>query len=228
VQKPINLANPKKQAAPSNVTQRHLVLYGAAALTAVFLFVAMILSHVYAKSEIARLQKEKQEGESVLSMNGQELADVDAYREWEQTTVPWLDELYDLSARNPYKEKLRINQLHATTVASVKKGTVKDRAIGKISIRGVDPSDPKGDKNYLFLMLDPLKRDPHLTVTNTQTTLKDKLNEFSFDINVYKQEAKRYTTQLVVPPRPVAQTTKAKEDPPPDGPDEGDPEGGNQ
>src|SRR5207248_6797575 len=38
--------------------------------------------------------------------------DVAALKEWDQTTVPWLDELYDLSARMDFRENFRLTRLN--------------------------------------------------------------------------------------------------------------------
>jgi Tfp pilus assembly PilM family ATPase len=228
IQKPVNLATPKRQAAPSNVTQRHLVLYGAAALTAALLVAVMVFANVRARSEIARLTTEKIAGENELSTNKQERANVDAYREWEQTTVPWLDEFYDLSARNPYREKFRINQLQATTLSTTgpKKAGSKDAVyIGKITMTGVDPSDPSKGDNYLKALVDSMSNDRHLVVQNIDTKKpNDKSNnrDFTIDILIARQDAKKYTTHLVVPSRPIVRAKDKEELPNPEvEPDDG-------
>src|SRR5262249_57394206 len=78
-------------------------------------------------------------------------SEVAALREWEQTTVRWLDELYDLAARMDQREGFRINQLSMNLAqrsdagpAGAKKGAGKDLFAGQIKLSGVVPADQDG------------------------------------------------------------------------------------
>ena len=219
VQQPINLATPKRQTPPSNVNRRNALIYGAAALAVVVVLAIMIFTHMQKRSEIARLTREKIESDNFLAKNAQERAEVDYYKEWERSTVPWLDEFYDLAARNPFKEEFRVKDLQAISIASTapKKGAAKDATpIGKIILTGVDPTK-KGE--YLTALLEAMGGDAHITprVSTTKADAKG-ANEYLMEILISKQDAKKYTTQLIVPPprgRQPSAKNKAEPIPPP-------------
>jgi hypothetical protein len=213
VERPVNLFTPKRQIAPTSVTRQRGMFYGAAAVLLAVFFIGMT-AYILARkrAEITDLMSEKTELESQLVVNAQERADLDAYKEWEQTTIPWLDELYDLTARYPYKEGFRINNLSATTIgsSSAKKNS-KDGAVGTIALNGIAPGK-KGfeDVHELF---SSMARDAHVraTIGDIGASRSDKTPQtFTMKIDIFKQAANRYDTHLVVPPPLIAKKDEAK------------------
>jgi hypothetical protein len=206
-QKPVNLSTPKRSSAPVSITRQRAMVYGAAAAL-VLLGAIAGMYYVLAdrRAKIAELSALKEQQSTMLSQYAQERADLDAYREWEQTSIPWLDEMYDLTSRYPYHQGFRINQLNATTTGA-KKGS-KDGFVGAINLRG---QALKGEGKYVYELQSSMARDAHLR-PGIGPLQKDG-TEFAMKIEVAKQDAKKYDLRLVVPPRPRA---SAADKPPPD------------
>src|SRR5439155_978269 len=77
-----------------------------------FLFGNMLLANKKAEKE--RLEGELQDMEKQLKGKKQKLADIEGFKTWDNTTISWLDELYDLTERFPAKRGLRITHLVAS------------------------------------------------------------------------------------------------------------------
>lgn len=221
-EKPVNLVSPKRQTAPISVSkQRGIILGAAAAAVLIFMLVGMWYVLYKKRTEIADLASERETQEKFMVANAQERAELDAYKDWEHTTVLWLDEMYDLSARHPWHEGFRVNQLAATSVGTKK--NAKDGFVGKISLSGYFP---QGKEGYLKNLNESMSRDTHV-----KPRLGDvKPGEFQMKIDIAKQDFSKYDTQLVVPVQrfiAVAPEPKKEETKDPD-PGEGDPkdEGG--
>ena len=167
------------------------------------------------RADIARLASEKDGFEKLLAANAQDRADLDAYKEWEQTTIPWLDELYDFTARFPYEEGFRVNQFSAQT-NGVKKGA-KDPYVGTVNLSLYQPVNSK----YVFALQQSMAHDEHLRAAvggRRDLTGPTAPSEFKFKIDVAKQNAEKYETRLFVPraqfaapPPPVAMQQDAEE-----------------
>ncbi len=199
VQKPINLADPKRQRAPTSISRQRGMFYGVVA--GVFLACAIAgMWYVLAqkRAEIARLGAEKAGIEKLLADNAQERADLDAYKEWEQTTIPWLDELYDLTARYPWEQGFRVNQFSAQTTGTKK--NAKDNFIGVMNLTMYQP----GNANYVKTLQQTISsQDSHLRASFTGPRVLPGANapwEYKMKIEVAKQKAEKYESRLVVPP----------------------------
>jgi len=196
--RPVNLSTPKRSSAPVSVTRQRLLIYGAAAAVALILIIAgMAYSLSGKRAEIAQLTQHRLKTEKELADHAQERAELDAFKDWEQSTIPWLDELYDLTARYPYKTGFRVNQFAASATGSKK--AAKEGFVGEITLNGITPL--KQDK-YVLELQTAMSRDPHLRpdLKGFKHGVAD--IAYSMKIEVAKQEAKKYDTRLVVPPRP--------------------------
>jgi hypothetical protein len=229
--KPVNLASPRRMSAPTSVTKQRGMFYGAAA--AVFFIVIIgMMWYVLAqkRAEIAKLVAEKFEQEDYLAKNAQERADLEAYRDWEQTSVLWLDELFDLSARFPWHENFRVNQLTAS-ITGVKKGS-KEPYVAKFNISGYAPV---GKETYVKDLNAAMSHDAHLRATTKQTKIIGSKLQYDMKIDIAKQDTKKFNTKLVVVKQEVKYVdppkTKGKKgfgpavpdtDPDPDPPDDPD------
>lgn len=203
-QKPINLAEPKRPKPPTSITKQRAMLYGAAAGVVIALAIGgmwYVLNKK--KAEIAQLATEKAGYEQMLAANAQERADLEAYKEWEATTVPWLDEMYDLTARFPYEQGFRINQFAAQTNNTKKikdkdgKET-KDPYIGTINLTMFQPAKA----TYVNDLQKDMARDGHLRASTGFLRVLPGNNapwEYKMKIDITKQGAEKYTTHLIVP-----------------------------
>lgn len=198
VQKPINLASPKRQQAPTSISRQRGMFFGIAA--AVFLTCSIAgMWYVLAqkRAEIARLGAEKIGIEKLLADNAQERADLDAYKDWEQTTIPWLDEFYDLTARYPFEQGFRVNQLSAQSIGTKK--AAKDKYVGLINLTMYTPT-AKG--KYVADLHQTMARDDHLRAAPNGPRVLPGTNapwEYKMKIEVAKQKADKYDTRLFVP-----------------------------
>lgn len=206
VQKPINLASPKRAQAPTSITRQRGIMFGVAAGVALTCAIAVMWYVLSQKrAEIARLNIEKMAIEQKLADNAQERADLDAYKEWEQTTVPWLDELYDLSARFPFEQGFRVNQFSAQTVSTKKTGKdgkdAKDAYIGTINLSLYTPS---GKGEYMAQLQQAMSSsDGHVRSSYSNLRILPGANapqEYKMKIDISKQPAAKYETVLRVPP----------------------------
>lgn len=197
--KPINLAAPRRQSAPVSVTKQRGIFYGAAAAVFALVMIGMMW-YVLAqkKAEIAMLAKQKEEQENFLKIVAQERVDIEAYRDWEQTSILWLDELYDLSARFPWHEDFRVNQIVAST-AGTKKGMAKDPFVANFKLTGVSPSGKEFVKDFNAAM----SHDTHLRSAVKKTTLQGEKLIYEMKVDIARQDAKKFTTKLTVVPQKI-------------------------
>lgn len=191
---PVNLAAPKEPKAPVNSRKR------AAVLAAVAAAVVLVFGGVYAnrhladkRAKVAELSSARTEVEAKLKALGQDRVDIDALKEWEQTSVPWLDEFFDLSERFPHKVGLRVNQVLANPTAKK-----KDKNIGRIVLQVV--GDPKDDE-LLDRFVGALNRDPHLRAAMVHTKGEGK---FQITIDLAPQAADKKLARVAPAPRPKA------------------------
>jgi Tfp pilus assembly PilM family ATPase len=94
VQKPINLAAPKRLQAPVSVTRQRGIVLGAVAAVVLIASIAGMWWYLSKqRAEISRLAQARIDLDTEFAKYNQDRVDLDAYKEWEHTTVPWLDEM---------------------------------------------------------------------------------------------------------------------------------------
>ncbi|MBI3410659.1 MAG: hypothetical protein HY040_20170 [Planctomycetes bacterium] len=193
---PVNLAAPKEPKAPVNSRKRVGVL-AAVAAAVMLIFGGVYANRVMAgkRAKVAELSGARTEVEAKLKALGQDRVDIDALKEWEQASIPWLDEFYDLSERFPHKVGLRVNQVLANPTA--KKNT-KDRNVGRIVLQVV--GDPKDDA-LLYDFVGSLNRDPHLRAAMVHTKGEGKFQIF---IDLAPQAADKKIARVAPVARPKA------------------------
>ena len=147
---PINLASPKEPTATVDHGKRNrsAAMIGAAVLLPIaFLYGYMTLSSQ--QGRILELAKNKEALELEWKGTEQARADVDGLKDWEQTTVSWIDELYDISARFPHEQGLRLSQVSAAPLARKANASAKDKYVGVETLHGV-----------MRPVLEPRRREP--------------------------------------------------------------------
>ena len=201
---PINLAAPKKQAA-SSPTRRRGLLYGLAA--GVVLAVAIGIMYWTLdkqRSQIADRTRAGKKLDEQLKNLAQERADIDALKDWEQGSIPWLDELYDLAARFPFEKGIRVNALSVevlptkpTTSQGKEAKEPKEQPVARIRITGVNQT---GQDSQILALRDTINRDPHLKAIIDGPKSVGQGREFTIRVDVMKQDTSKYQTVLTVPP----------------------------
>jgi hypothetical protein len=202
---PVNLAVPKKSQVSASPTRQRWLLYGTAAG---LLLACSIGGMAYALNTKSRQKQQLTDRQIYLDgqlrIYAQDRADIDALKEWDQGTIPWLDELYDLTARFPYEKGFRINHMSLETVGTAKKGAkdAKDAKelpiVGKVRIVGVNPPDINSDRQVQDLR-DAIARDGHLKATIVNIKKGGAVHEFTILVELAKQPPARYDTVLVLP-----------------------------
>jgi hypothetical protein len=200
--RPVNLSSPKKSVAPTSMSRQRVVLTSAvAAVLFVLVIAGMAFSLSSKRNKIAELTDEKIAAENFLVDHAQERAEADAYRDWEQSTVPWLDEMYEVTYHFPFKQGFRVNQFVASSTGSKK--TAKDGYIGKIALIGISPEG--SDKDTVYKLQSALTSDGHFRPgIDYVKTKKNVGTDFQMKIDVARQEVAKYTTKFVAPTQPRA------------------------
>jgi hypothetical protein len=203
---PVNLAVPKKVQTSISPARRRWLLYGTAAgLLLVCAIGAMFYTINTKNRQKQQLVNQLNNLESELRSYAQDRIDIDALKEWDQATLPWLDELYDLTARFPYEKGFRINHLVFEPVSLAKKSAKdakdgKDMPIvGRMRIVGINTPDMDQRVQQLRDAM-AAGRDGHLKATVENTKKVGAVHEFTIRVEIAKQAASKYDTVLVLPP----------------------------
>jgi hypothetical protein len=208
---PVNLAVAKKVQVSVTPGRKRGVIYGAlAALVLICAIGGMYKSLSNRKAKIADLINQKNDVEKDIKMLAQDRADIDGLKEWDQTRIPWLDELYDLTARFPYEKGFRINHMSVEPVALKKptketkesKDAAKNPIVAKVIITGVSPSKEKDalvQQLREVIGMDSGHEPKHLQATIVKFP-GGATHEFTIRIDVMKQPLSKYDTFLLLPP----------------------------
>lgn len=138
---PIDFTAPREPAAPRMTTQRKLV--AVASLLALLIVGGLGFGYIRLmdrQREFAKLVREKIELEQDMKKLEEDQKRMAAFKQWDETRVNWLDELYDLTARFPDIDKARLEQFRAEPLA-VQKGS-KQQTVARIDLK-IQTSDDK-------------------------------------------------------------------------------------
>lgn len=197
---PVNFLKPRGSEVDTGGPRRRKILL--AAVAAVLLLGTLFAGNrllAGKKSEIARLQDEGQAIENQLQGLAQDGRDLQALKEWEQLRVPWLDELYDLTARFPHQIGLRVTRLNLEPIArSTNAKKTEDKYVARMSLGGLVSRE---DDHLLTKLVDSINRDGHCRATLERI----KPPEFTLKVDLSRQPPAHYLTKLVPPPRRVEQ-----------------------
>jgi hypothetical protein len=158
---PINFAAPRQPRAEKD-PKRKQILVAALALVALVLGGAVygFLQLDASNTKLAMLRQEKADLEEFLKKAEPDAKRLDAVTQWEGQSVPWLDELFDMTDRFPSGDEVRVNSLIAKTLP---------------------PPDPKtgrpafsGDIDLLVATKNPDAVARLITTINQENTAKSK------------------------------------------------------
>lgn len=190
---PVNLASPKEPKPPLDFSRRKKAL----ALIAVGVLVPALLLYNYLtlkrkRDLTAAAVNAKLDRDAEWKKLDQDRLNVKAIKDWEETSVSWADEIYDVAARLPHVQGLKIIQFSAAPLPRRGPG---DKEVARITLHGVMTSDQDGLVNQF---LDALRSDPRLRVAAPHFRGQD----FTLKIDVAPQSRAKYANRLVVPPQP--------------------------
>jgi Tfp pilus assembly PilM family ATPase len=141
---PVNFVKPREPKPPSDPNKRTLVwAAGVAAAVLLGLFIAGWARLAAKDRELAKLTQAKNDYDRELVTLDQDDRRYKAVKEWQDSEVVWLDELYDLTASVPNIDKMRVTHLSANpnTTAGTQGKTGKYAA--RVEIKGLLTDDRK-------------------------------------------------------------------------------------
>ena len=191
---PINFAAPKQPRVAGDPNKSRKIFWIAAAvllLAGGLVFGNQLLSN--RKGRIRELTADKVQLEQEFTRLAQDRLDIAALKEWEETSISWLDELYDLTARLPQQIGFKLKELSVQPIA---KRSAKENFVAQMSIAG---QAKIGQDALLHQFVETLRADKHLRVTVPY--LKDVGGnlEFQLKIDVARQPLDRYTSRFTAP-----------------------------
>jgi hypothetical protein len=196
---PINFAEPK-QPKPKSDGGRQRRLVWAAAVLFVLLGGLFMANRALAgkRARIAELTKQKQDAEDLYKRMAQDRLDIEGLKEWEQTTVSWLDEFYDLTARFPHQVGFRLKDITAAPPA--KRGP-KEKTIAQVSFTVLARQE---QVPFINQLIDAINADPHLKATRPQSTaLGNGLQQDVIKVDIAHRPPHKHTARFKPPPRTV-------------------------
>jgi len=199
---PINFAAPRQPKPPRDPGKRVLFLVGGALTAFALLLLTIGLIQLGTKNrKLALLVKQKNDLETQLHAFDADAKRIKALDDWSATEVNWLDELYDMTARVPDINKLRITSL--STVVIEKPGS-KDKLVAAINLKGVTTTDPVPvDKLMAELRKEESYRQPPKNLKpNTLVERQRFPLEFSTKIELEKRPPEKYTRTFTAAPPP--------------------------
>jgi hypothetical protein len=189
----VNFAKPKEPKPPAPSNHRALVLAGVLSVILVALGL-MLAQQVLAgiRDQIASVKGLKMEREKKLTSDefkGARL-DIDAFEEWEQGCIPWVDEFYEIADHFPWQPTgFYLTRLDGNVRPGAK---LKDKYHARIVLTGVEPSFAQRQVFQSAL------RDDHMEVSPDNTN-KDR---FTIILDLARQPAANYRSVMVKPALP--------------------------
>lgn len=158
---PINLAAPRdpKPGVDPNRRKRLVVGIGVALSLAIAL-VALWYGFSRKNRLIAELKIEREELEEKIKLLDQDRTDNLFFKDWEDTSIVWVDEIHELASKLPRSRGFRLSQiLMAPSGKRAGKDGVKDPMVAKMNLHGI----MKTDQDVLVSKFqEALNQDKHL------------------------------------------------------------------
>jgi Tfp pilus assembly PilM family ATPase len=200
---PIDFAAPREPAAPKMGARQKLT--AALGLAILIVFGALGFGYVKVMSRDAqyvKLVKQKSDAEQDLRLMEEDDKRVKALKEWDESRVNMLDELYDLTARFPDIKNAQIEQIRFEPVA-LQKGS-KQKNVAKVYMK-VLTNDEKL-MNQLTGAMTADKRYHNLNKNIKAASLRGGFaQQYEIRADIERRPANEYTRKLAAtaPPRPA-------------------------
>ncbi len=211
---PFNLAVVRKVQAPVSATRQRGMVYGGLGVLATIMVLGIgWLLQSRQQADLRLLRSELLRKETKLANLAQEKVDIEFLKDWEQASVPWLDELYDITARFPDQVGLRVNQLTATSaplgVAQTKR-LAKDQFVGMITVNGIVAPD---QSKKVIEFNNNLANDKYIQAVfeHNKRSGTTSPEDFVIKINVKPRPPEAYTVNLKLPRLYQGQTPSTTE-----------------
>jgi len=160
---PIDFVTPRQPVTRDSANKR--IIGSVAAIVALLVIGGLGYGYIRVQEkqkQLTALVKAKTENEKLLKELEEDQKRVKALKEWDDTRVNWLDEMYDLAARFPDIGKIRVEQFRAEPL-TLQKNVKTKQNVARIFLK-VQTEDPKfmdqlqsamqADKRYHYLRKD--------------------------------------------------------------------------
>jgi hypothetical protein len=206
---PINFVKPREPKPPADPNRRRLV-WAAAALGLLVLGAgAFGYAQVHAKDrKVAELMAEKADLDEQLVKLDQEERRINAVDQWLKSEIVWLDELYDLTARFPDINKLRLTDFAATPIKLPPPAPgareQPNRPVAQVKLKGLSTDEGAPlIKLMRELEVDAAKLDPKKTKPNTTGTSRRQFaQEWSTEYGLAQKPPDKHTRKFTATPPP--------------------------
>jgi hypothetical protein len=206
---PINFVKPREPKPPRDPNRRVLVLAASAVGLLALAAAGFGYTRVAAKDrEIAQLQADKNDLDDALLKLDQDERRINAVDYWLKSEVVWLDELYDLTARFPDINKLRLTELAADPlpVPAPAPGAREQpaRPAARIKLKGLGTEDDKPLSTLMReLVKDTNRVDPKKVSPNTTGTGRGQFRQqWSTMYDVTHQPPEKHSRKFTATPPP--------------------------
>ena len=192
---PINLVSPRQPKPPASSGYR-LVRLAVVAAVVLFLGLAALgrILHADYQREVDAVESQEREVDAKLAATRAQAKRLKALDDWD--SLPYLDELYDLTVRIPDVNQLRVTQATAETLTR----TEKSRYAAKVTLKG----KLLAGRRPLNEFITRLRQDPYYTPG--PPTVKG--DEFTLTVNIERRSPAEYKSVLKPPDPKSASKTR--------------------
>jgi Tfp pilus assembly protein PilN len=196
---PINFAAPRHPKPPRDPGKRLLLLVGAGlGAFAVLLLIVGLVQLTSKNRKLAALQKQKNTLESQLHTFDADAKRIKALDEWSATEVNWLDELYDITARVPDINKLRVTNIQTSVVDDP---SHKKKQVAAISLKGISTDSVPVDRFMSEWSKEPSYQVPGPTKSPNRAIERQRFPQaFVNKIEVEKRTPDKYSRSFTATP----------------------------
>jgi hypothetical protein len=196
---PINFVQPKQPRPPRDPRKKRFLLAAAAAAA------ILVAAGVYCYGQLATKDRQLDELYVKKKLLDAQLVSIEedakrikALEEWNQNSINWLDELYDLTERFPDPNGIRL--INLTAEPSV--GSAKDKHVAKVSLKGITTFDNTA-MNTLNSHLEVEKHYRFGAMTRSRNTGIDRFRfgqGFGMTLQLEHRPPSQYVRQMEEPP----------------------------
>jgi len=212
---PVNFVAPKEPKVVKDTSMPVKIAMAATILVtvgALWFWSSMVLAGK--TKELADTNKQLADVKVELTKMDQDRADIDKYKEWDKNSAHWLDDFYDLAQYFPWEHKgIAVKKISGSLTPAAKGTKDKSDKIAHLAMVGNIP-DPNSNQ-ILSKFYDTVNKDKHFRPIAPKSV--GGTGEWSFTVEILKQEPKDYKTVLLVPQQKKAAPAVAEVVPPPTG-----------